>query len=154
MRLRRKALEVVSHALVQQFVLGEEIGEAPQFRAVGQFAPDQKMSDLDKARFLRQFLDGYAPIPQNALLPVDERDLALAGPGIAIAVIQRDIAGIVAEGGDIKCPFLFRPLDDGEFDSIPVEFQFRGSIHKRFPLNTWPEKLLQDRPGRNLKHWA
>src|SRR5438552_831963 len=112
------------------------------------------MRHLHEAGFFRQFLDWNASIPQNPFLAVDERYLALTGTGITVAIIQRDEAGIVAEGGNIKRPFLFRPLDDRKLDSIPVEFQFRVIIHKRFPSNTWPEKLWQEQLGRNLKHRA
>ena len=39
MRVRGKALEMMLHVLVQQFVLGQQIGKLPQLRAGRQLAP-------------------------------------------------------------------------------------------------------------------
>ena len=97
MGVGREALEMELHVLVQQLVLGQQIRKTPQLGAVGQLAHDDQVGHLDEGGFLRQFLDGNAAVAQDALLAVDERDLAATRAGVAVAVVQRDVAGLVAQ---------------------------------------------------------
>jgi hypothetical protein len=75
-----KPLEMELHVLVQQLVLRQQLRKPLQLPAGGQMPVNDQIGRLDKRRFLRQFLDRYAPIPQNPLLAVDERDRAPARP--------------------------------------------------------------------------
>ena len=117
MGVGREALEVVLHRLVQQLVVRQQVGEPPQFGAVGQLAHDDQVGHLDERGFLGQLLDGDAAVAQDALLAVNESDLALARAGVGVAVVQGDVAGFVAQRGDINRAFLFRSFDNGKLAS-------------------------------------
>jgi hypothetical protein len=87
MRLNREAFKVVPHRFVQQLIVRQQVREPPQLRAVRQLAHDNQVRHLDERGFLRQFLDRDAPVTQDALLPINERDLALARAGIPVAIV-------------------------------------------------------------------
>jgi hypothetical protein len=92
-----EALEMILHAFVQQLVFGEPLGKLPELVAVRQAAPDQQERDLDERRLLREFFDWDSAIPQDALFAVDEGDGAFAGTGIAVAVVEGDMAGLASQ---------------------------------------------------------
>ena len=77
-----EALDDLLDVLVQHHVLGEILLPLRQLALVGQLAMDEQMGGLDERAAFRELLDRVAPIPQNALLPVDERDRAPAGGGV------------------------------------------------------------------------
>ncbi len=97
MGVGREPFEMELHVFVQHFVLGQQVGEPAKLRLVGQVAIDQQIGDFDEGGFFRQFLDGIPAIAQDAFFPVDERDLAAARAGVAVAVVQRDGARVLAK---------------------------------------------------------
>jgi hypothetical protein len=97
----RKALEMVFHVLMQIFMLREKVGEFSQFRLGRQLSVDDQIGGFDEPGFDGQFLDGNAAITQDALLAVDESDGALAGAGVGVTVVQRDVTGGVAQAGNV-----------------------------------------------------
>jgi hypothetical protein len=122
MRRGRKALEMVLHVFVKQFVLRERVGKPFQLRAVRQPAPDQQQGDFDERGFLRQLLDGNAAVTQNPFFTVDERDGAFARTGVAVAVVERDAAGFAAQLRDVNATFLFGSFNDRELNRLSVQF--------------------------------
>ena len=134
MGVGREAFEVVLHVLVQHLVLGQQVRETPQLGAGGQLAHDDQVGHLDEGGFLRQLLDGDAAVAQDALLAVDEGDLALAGTGVAVAVVQRDVAGLVAQRGDVHRALLFGAFDNRKLAALSVQYQFGSLFHKQLSL--------------------
>ena len=126
----RKSFEVVLHRLMQQLILGEEVGELAQLLAVGQAAHNDEMGDFDECGLFRQFLDRDPAIAKNSLFAIDERDLALAGARVAVPIIERDLARLIAKGGDIDSEFFLRSFHNRQFGSPAVQYQFSRFIHK------------------------
>ena len=77
-----------------------------------------------------KFLDRDASVAQDAIFTINERDCALAGAGVAVAIIERNAPGFAAERGNINCPFVLSPLHYGKLATLPIYSQFRGRIHK------------------------
>jgi hypothetical protein len=129
MRAGGKALELAAGCLVQQFVLGQLIGERPQLHARGQLARDNQVRNFYKSGFFRQLLDRDATVTEDSPLAINESDFALARPSVAKTVIQGDTAGLTAERGNIYGPLLFRAFDYWELACFSIHFQFRGIFH-------------------------
>src|SRR5688572_22192246 len=86
---------------------------------------DEQPAHLEEARVLRQLLDGVAAVAQNTLLAVDESDGALSGAGIAVTVVERDGARLVAENGDVDGELFLCAGHDGQLVALAVEGQDR-----------------------------
>ena len=123
MAVRRETLEVVLHSLVQEFLLGQELPESCKLRRSWQLAEDQQPGRLDEGALLGKLLDGVTPVMEHALLAVDERDLALAGPGVAVAGIERDVTGLVSQRADVDGLLVLRPGDDRQPDILAGKLQ-------------------------------
>src|SRR3954471_16238214 len=97
MRRIRKSFEVVLHALMEQVVLGQQVGKLPQLDATRQVTPDEQVGNFHEGRLFGELFDRDAPITQNAFFAVDESNGAAARTGVAVAVVKRDAAGLVAK---------------------------------------------------------
>jgi hypothetical protein len=74
----------------------------------------------------REVLDRVAAVAQDALVAVDERDRRLARARVAVAVVERDVAGLRAELADVDGRLVLRTDHHGQFDGLPVgEFEPR-----------------------------
>ena len=104
--------------------------ELVELGLVGQAAEDQEPGGLDEGRALGELLDGDAAVAEDALLAVDEGDLARAGAGVAEAGVERDQAGLGAELGDVDGQLAFGPLDDRQLDRPAIKRQSRGPRHR------------------------
>jgi hypothetical protein len=118
-----EALELVLHPLVEVGVRVRSAGEGVVFRLGRQGAADQQPGDLDEGGAVGELLDGDAAVAQDALLPVDVGDGALAAPGVAVARVQGDVAGALPQGADVDGPLALAALDDGELVALPVQGQ-------------------------------
>ena len=54
-------------------------------------------------------------------LAVEERDGAGRGAGVHVAFVERDVAGLGAQLGDIDGLFILRADDDGQFEFAGFE---------------------------------
>src|SRR6185295_19290722 len=124
-RARRVALEELLHVLVDQAVLGQSLAELLDLGPVRQVAVDQQVAGLGELRVAGDLLDRVAAIAEDALLAVDEGDLALARPRVAVARIERDVPRALAKLGHVDRLLAFRADDDGEFVLGAVEDQPR-----------------------------
>lgn len=88
-----------------------------------QLTIDEQIRRLDECGLLRHFLDGNAPVAQDAALAIDESDFALARAGVAVAVIEGDVSGLRAQIGDIHRLFVFRADDDRQIANLAVNLQ-------------------------------
>jgi hypothetical protein len=125
-----EALEVVLQVLVQEFILREQVGEAFKLGAVRELAHDEQVGDFNEGGLLGEFLDGDAAVAQDAQIAVDEGDLALARAGVSVAFVERDVAGLGAELGNVHGALAFGADEGGEGVSFSVEFEFRVAAHK------------------------
>src|SRR5437899_2319645 len=96
----REPLEMMTHAFVQQFVLGEDVGKLTQFAAVRQLAVDDQMRNFYKSRFLCQFFNRNSAIAQDTAFAIDERNGTLARSCVAVTVIQSDVPRLASETGN------------------------------------------------------
>jgi hypothetical protein len=71
-------LEEVQHALVQHRVTADRFFECRELVARWQFAVEQQPAHFHETGVLGELLDGVAPVHENALFSVDERDVRLA----------------------------------------------------------------------------
>jgi hypothetical protein len=69
----------------------EQVAEMPPLLRVRQLAVDDQVGRLDEGRVLRQLLDRVAAVTEDAGVAVDEGDAAGARPGVAEAVVVRDV---------------------------------------------------------------
>ncbi len=91
----------------------EAEAELVEFLLAGQATEDQQPGDLDEIGVLGELLDGNPSIAENALVPVDEGDSALADAGIAQRGVVGNQAGLVAEAGDVDGPLALGAHEDG-----------------------------------------
>ena len=82
-----------------------------------QLAVDDQVGRLDEGGVLGQLLDRIAAVAEDAGLAVDEGDGALAGAGVAVALVVGDVAGVGAQIADIDRLLALRADDDGKVDS-------------------------------------
>ena len=94
----RNVLELVLHALVQQLVERQPLAEPVQFVLLGKPAENQQPGRLDEIGMVGELLDGNAAIAEDSLVPVDERDRALADGRIG----QRRVIG--GQSGGVAQP--------------------------------------------------
>ena len=102
-----QAAEQLLQVLVQHRVVRHLVGELLQLGGRGQLLVQQEPHDLDEVALLRQLLDRVAGVPQYALLPIQERDLALARTRVAKARVVGDGAGLGAQLANIERDFAF-----------------------------------------------
>ena len=77
-RVLREPLEDALHLHLDRRVLPEAEPELLPLRRVRELAVDDEVGGLDEIAFVGQLLDRDAPVPQDALVAVQERDGALA----------------------------------------------------------------------------
>ena len=118
-----EAAERDAQAFVDLGVVEDAGLEGGQLGGRGQFAVDEEIRRLDEVGFLREFLDAVAAVTQDTLLAVDEGDLGLAGAGVGVAVVEGDVAGLVAQLADVDPALAFGTDDDGEDDVFTVQFE-------------------------------
>ena len=108
-------------------MLGEQGGELVEFFLGGQFSVDQQVGHFHKGGLLGELLDGVAPVAQDALFTVEERDRAGAGAGVHEARVQRDVARLCAELGNVHSLFVFGSHQQREFNGLSGELE-DGSV--------------------------
>ena len=95
-----KALHELLDVLVHHRVHGDLVGPLGQLALVRQFAVQDQVGRFEIGAALGQLLDGVSPVHQDALVAVDERNLALARRGVH----ERRVVGaqprVVAAGRD------------------------------------------------------
>ena len=125
MRARGETLEVKLHVLVQILVAGQQVGKRLQLRPRRQVAVDDQIGRLDEIGFLGHLLDGDAAIAQDALVAVNEGDVADARAGVAVAVVNGDVAGVRRAGADTSTAFSFSlPVNVGSVKTFPSSSSF------------------------------
>ena len=123
MGVAREAAERDAQALVDLGVVEDAGLEGGQLGGRGELAVDEKVCRLDEIGLLGEFFDAVAAIAEDALLAVDEGDLGLAGAGVGVAVVEGDVAGLVAQLADVDPAFAFGADDDGEDDIFAVQVE-------------------------------
>ena len=127
--LDRESLEVVLEGLVQGGVASETGTQAVDLLPLGKTAKDQQPRHFHETRLLCQLLDGDAPITEDALLAVDERDLAQARACVAERRVEGDVTGLGAKLGNVDGPLALGTLHDGELERLVTDSQDRIFRH-------------------------
>ena len=83
----RESLEDALHLHLDRRVLPQAHPELLSLRRIGQVAVDDKVCGLDEVAVVGQLLDRYPPVPQDAGVAIKEGDGALAGAGVAVALV-------------------------------------------------------------------
>ena len=127
---RRKPRNRKLELLVHHGVVGDGVVELRHLLWRRQLAVEQQIADLQEARMLGQLVDRIAAIEQNALVAVDEGDVAFAGGGrgeagivgeeVGLAVELADVDDIGALGARIAPAARCRLLPIGEASPIPL----------------------------------
>jgi len=149
----RVAFKEHLHVLMQQAVHREALLEGIDLIGVGQLTVDQQIADVGESRLLGDLFDRVAAIPQDPLLAVDEGDRALARTGVAVPGIERDGAGLLAQGGDIEAHLALRTDHDRELQFVSFHRQL-GVTHLFLPQ---PTRFCEDlsRCGRiDRRDWT
>jgi hypothetical protein len=102
-------------------------------------AVDDQKGRLDELAVLRELVNRISPVPQDAIVAVEVRDLALAGPGVAVPLVIRDVTGCGSELPGINRFFPLGPFHDGESVVLVVNLQGGSFGHtlvqrKQFPV--------------------
>ncbi len=133
-RVVGESLELVLHALVEQLVLDEEILEALALIARGEASPDDEIGGLDEIGFFGDFLDVDAAVAEDARLAIDEGDVADAGAGVAVAIIEGDIPGERPELGDVDRLLVFSAGDNRQLGLRAIDDDGSCFRHSGVPL--------------------
>ena len=128
MRVRREALEELLHVLVDEAVARQLLAPGRELLGVRQMAVDQQEGDLGETRLLELF-DRVTAVAQDPLVAVDEGDRALAGAGVAVAVVERNRSRLVAQFRDIDPDFTFAAHDHRQLVLLAIQNQFRRAHH-------------------------
>ena len=116
----------MTHVLVHELVFGEVTSELVELFVGWQFTENQQVGGFGEDGTFGQFLDGVAAIAQDALLAVDEGDVALAGAGVAIAAVE---APVSARSRLISMPTSASlPTTTGSEYSLPRSFRVAVSV--------------------------
>jgi len=83
---------------------------------------------------LGQIRDVVAPAAQDALLAVDERDGAAAGPRVRESRVHRNRALFAAQRRDVQADVALGALDDRQPDRPAPEGQFREVARAFLPI--------------------
>ena len=134
MRVLRQSRVHLFEVFVEHRVPTDRPAEVLEFDLSGQLAVDHEVADLHKAGLRGELLDRDATVPEDAFFSVDEGDSALAGPRVGVAGVERDVAGLGAELGDVDALFTFGSLDDIEFEGLVSDLEFCGFAHNFDPL--------------------
>ena len=126
-------LELVLHALVQQLVPRQPLAEPVQFVLLGQSAENQQPGSLDEVGMFGELLDGDAAIAEDPLVPVDERDRALADGRVRQRRVVGGQSGGVAKAGNVHGLFALRPHKDGKFNLLVAKTKHRFLRHVGLP---------------------
>src|SRR5262249_25608982 len=105
---------------------GEQVAPRLELLLVGQMAVHQEVGDLGETRRL-ELLDRIAAVAQDALVAVDEGDGALARPGVAVAVVKSDRAGLRTQRSDVDADLALAADDQREFEIVAVQAQLGGA---------------------------
>src|SRR5271165_6035621 len=143
----RKPLEMVTHPFVQQFLLGQELAEPGELDRGWQLAIDEQPGRLHESAVLGKLLDGITTIAQDPILTVNERDLALTGPCIAVTGIKRDVTGLVAQRSNVDGLLALGPRDDRELDLLSGKLQ-DGGLELRILLEVLCREQHDERLAR------
>src|SRR6185369_3823326 len=127
-RAGRIAFEELLHVLVQEAVAGEALAEVGELGLARQVAVDQQEAHLREPRLAGDLFDGVAAVAQDPLLAVDEGDGALAGAGVAVALVERDRAALGAELRNIDTDFALAAHDDGKLVVLAVKGELRRRV--------------------------
>ena len=125
-----EAFEVMLHAFVEVGGGGEAGAEARELIAGGEAAEDQEPGDFDEVGCCGKFFNGDAAVAEDAGVAVNVGDGGLAGAGVAVALIERDVSGVGAEFGDIDSAFAFGARDDGVFVGFAIDNNLYSSGHE------------------------
>ena len=132
MGVAREAVVEQPHVFVQHRVAAELVAEVFQLGRRRQFAVDQQVGDFDEIAIGGQLLDRVAAVAQDAGLAVEERDGARRRASVHVAFVERDVAGLGPQLGDIDRVFVFRADDHGEFQVAGFEREFRRTLGRDF----------------------
>ena len=88
--------------------------------ASGKFAVDYQIRRFDERRIFGKHFDWNTPIAENALFAVDVGNFALARTRVCETLIERDIARLRAQFGNVYGLVARRALYDGELVSFLV----------------------------------
>ena len=129
MRGVREPLEKVAHALVHGGARSNAAAELRKVFRGGQLAVDDEVGGLEKDGLVGQIFDAVTAVAKDALLAIDERDVAAAGTGVGKTVIVGDVTGLIAQRAHIDGMLVLRTDHDGQLDLRPArqgEFGFVG----------------------------
>ncbi len=120
MRVAAEAAEERRQLLMHHRVMGDDKVEFFHPRFAGQLAVQQQMADFHKRRMRGELVDRVAAIEQDALVAVDEGDVALAARG-------RGEAGIVGE--EVRIVVEFADIDDVGTLAARIGRKLIGLVH-------------------------
>ena len=139
--------------------LGFDHGVLPQAQtellALGrgrELAVDDEVRGLNKIAVVRQLLDRVTAVAEDAIVAVEEGDLALARAGVAVTLVVGDVAGGGTERARIDRFLAFGADNHGQGVFFIVDFQRCGVGHTgraKSKLSHW-----QNKDGRQRKGFA
>ena len=126
MAVAAEAAEEIVHLFMHHRMMRDTMFEIAELFDGRQFAIEKQVADFQIMRFLGQLLDRVAPIPQFALVAVDEGDRGIAACGRGEARIIGENARLAIQLADVQN---VRPLgrgQDGQLVIGIVDQQFGG----------------------------
>ncbi len=112
------------HVFVHQRVVGNAAREIVDLFFGGEFTVNKQIGYLKEGRIFAQLFDGIAPVPQDAVIAVEEGNGTFGSAGILKAAVERNIAGGVKQLGYVNGFFVFSACNYGKFVLLAVENQF------------------------------
>ena len=90
MRVRCVSLEELLHVFVDQRMIRQLISKLCELLRRRHRSVDEQVAYRGEACIRGELLDRITAVAKDPLLPVDERDRALTGAGVAVRRIERD----------------------------------------------------------------
>jgi hypothetical protein len=138
-RVAGEGVEKLPEVFLQQGVTGDGRLEALELRGGGQLAVDEQVRRLEEVALRCELLDGVPPVPQDALLTVEEGDGTRGGGRVDEARVERHQPGRAAELADVNSALLLGADRDREFKRLAFVVE-RDVRHRASPPKIPPEQ--------------
>ena len=138
----RETLENLLHLRLDGGVGAQEVAENLPLFLARQFAVDDEVGGLDEIAVPGELVDRITAVAQDAVVAIQEGDGALARAGVAVALVVKNIAGVLAEVAGVDGVLALRPRHHGTGDFLIVELEEGGLLHEGV------KKLKEQKSGR------
>jgi len=99
----------------------QQIAKCAPLSRVGQFAVNDEVGGLDEFALLGELLNRVTTVAQDSRISVNVSNLTLARTGVAVALVETDVARLGPQSPHIHCFLSFGAFNKRQF----IDFVFK-----------------------------